>query len=191
MTIVLGSSSPWRQALLREMGYDFRVVSPDLDEQSIRRDDPRELVRALAEAKARAVAAKLAEPALVVAADQVMTHGGVIREKPRGADEARHFLRTAHQAPLETVSAVAVLDPATGRLASDTDVVRLEVEPIPDETIERLLEQGEVLYCAGGMRFEDPLLQPHIRRMDGTLDSVMGLPKALTERLLREVSGGA
>ena len=92
MRIVLGSGSRYRQQLLREMGYDFEVVSPRIDEKAIRLTDPAELALALAHAKADAVVADLQSPALVITADQVVAHAGQIREKPASAEEARRIL---------------------------------------------------------------------------------------------------
>ncbi|RVX15134.1 hypothetical protein CK203_007941 [Vitis vinifera] len=57
---------------------------------------------------------------------------------------------------------------------------------IPDEMINKLIEEGTVLYVAGGLIIEHPLILPFIKEVVGTTDSVMGLPKALTERLIKE-----
>ena len=40
--------------------------------------------------------------------------------------------------------------------------------------------------CAGGLMIEHPLVAPHIARVDGALDSVMGLCKARVRSLLAE-----
>ncbi|KAL6956115.1 hypothetical protein U1Q18_044382, partial [Sarracenia purpurea var. burkii] len=49
--IILGSSSIARRKILAEMGYDFMIVTADIDEKSIRREKPEDLVMAIAEAK--------------------------------------------------------------------------------------------------------------------------------------------
>lgn len=41
-----------------------------------------------------------------------------------------------------------------------------------------------MFWCAGGLMVEHPLVQPHVTRMVGALDSVMGLDKQLLLRLL-------
>jgi septum formation protein len=187
MRIILGSSSRYRQQILREMGYSFDVMSPDLDERAIRANDPQALVLALAEAKAAAVAARVDGPALVIGADQVVAHGGEVREKPTSIEEARHFLRTAGETPSETISAVTVINTLTGQRESGIDVVRIYLRPLPDEVIEERIADGEIFYCAGALRIEDPVIAPYIDRIEGELDSVMGLPKGLTARLIDAV----
>jgi septum formation protein len=186
--IVLGSGSKYRQQLLREMGYEFEVVNPSIDEKSIRLAEPAALALALAHAKADAVIAGLHGPALVIAADQVVAHDGQIREKPASAEEARHFMRTGGESPSETVSAVVVTNTATGRRAAGLDVVRIYLRPLPDEVIEERIADGEVFYCAGALRIEDPVIAPYVERIDGAIDSVMGLPKLLTQRLIDDVT---
>ncbi|GKV04858.1 hypothetical protein SLEP1_g16956 [Rubroshorea leprosula] len=57
---------------------------------------------------------------------------------------------------------------------------------IPDEVIEKLIEEGAVLNVAGALIIEHPLILPYVKEVVGTTDSVMGLPKALTEKLIRE-----
>ncbi|KAK1275448.1 hypothetical protein QJS04_geneDACA003733 [Acorus gramineus] len=49
--IILGSSSAARKDILAEMGYQFTVMTADIDEKSMRREKPEELVMVLAEAK--------------------------------------------------------------------------------------------------------------------------------------------
>ncbi|XP_042517053.1 dTTP/UTP pyrophosphatase-like [Macadamia integrifolia] len=54
--IILGSSSLSRREILAEMGYKFTVMPADIDEKSIRKEKPEELVMALAEAKVLLIA---------------------------------------------------------------------------------------------------------------------------------------
>ncbi|KAG4995436.1 hypothetical protein JHK86_032263 [Glycine max] len=49
--IILGSSSKARREILAEMGYEFTVMTADIDEKGIRREKPEDLVMALVEAK--------------------------------------------------------------------------------------------------------------------------------------------
>nr|AEV89965.1 Maf-like protein [Humulus lupulus]AEV89966.1 Maf-like protein [Humulus lupulus]BAF85812.1 putative Maf-like protein [Humulus lupulus] len=77
--IILGSSSVARRKILAEMGYDFAIMTADIDEKSIRKEIPEELVVALAEAKAAAILPRIptgdyinaVEPTLLITADQV------------------------------------------------------------------------------------------------------------------------
>ena len=60
--MILASQSPRRIELMREAGYDIRVIPADIDETPFDDEAPLTLVERLARAKAAAVAAEHAEP---------------------------------------------------------------------------------------------------------------------------------
>ncbi|XP_052189089.1 uncharacterized protein LOC127799264 isoform X5 [Diospyros lotus] len=187
--IILGSSSVHRQKVLSEMGYNFTVMTADIDERSIRKEKPEELVVALAEAKAEAIIPKLpighfqkdAEASVLVTCDQ-----GTIREKPSSKEEARQFIKDYSGGSAATVSSVLVTNLRTGFRKGDLDKVEIYFHAIPDQVIDNLIEEEMILNVAGGLITEHPLMLPYIKQVVGTMDSVMGLPKALTERLIVE-----
>ena len=190
--IILGSASASRASLLRAAQYEFEVTSPDIDERAIRRDDARELVLALGFAKAAAVldGAKGDEyarrQALLITCDQVVTNGGRILEKPRSSDEARAFIASYAREPATTVGSCVVTDCASRRQWSAVDEARVFFRSIPDATVAELIADGGVFACAGGLMVEHPLVQPHVERIEGTMDSIMGLCTATVHRLLGE-----
>ncbi|KAL0378131.1 UNVERIFIED_CONTAM: 7-methyl-GTP pyrophosphatase [Sesamum radiatum] len=78
--IILGSSSMARREILAEMGYEFTIMTADIDEKTIRKEKPEDLVMALAEAKADAIVMRLkssyqleeiSRPTLLITADTV------------------------------------------------------------------------------------------------------------------------
>ncbi|XP_026392654.1 maf-like protein DDB_G0281937 isoform X2 [Papaver somniferum] len=194
--IILGSSSKSRKDILTEMGYDFTIMTADIDEKEIRMEKPEDLVMALAEAKADAILSRLqtdvnkeedAESTLLITADQVVVYEGVIREKPSSKEEARQFIKGYSGGRAATVGSVLVTNLTTGTRRGEWDRVEIYFREIPDEVIEKLVDEGVVLYVAGGLIIEHPLILPFIEKVEGTTDSVMGLPKALTEKLIHEV----
>ncbi|CAK9317245.1 unnamed protein product [Citrullus colocynthis] len=193
--IILGSSSAARRKILSEMGYEFTIMSADIDEKAIRKEKPEELVVALAEAKADAIISNLqkihthekeAEPTVLIAADTVVIYEGVIREKPASKEEARQFLKDYSGGHAATLGSVLVTNLKTGFRKGEWDRVEIFFNEIPEEVIDKLVEEGTVLNVAGGLIIEHPLILPYVKEVVGTTDSVMGLPKALTEKLLKE-----
>ncbi|CAN4122852.1 unnamed protein product [Withania somnifera] len=166
--LILGSSSTARRKILTDMGYQFATMSADIDEKAIRKEKPEDLVMALAEAK-------------------VVVYEGVVREKPSSEAEARQFMKDYANGHAATVSSVLVTNLATGSRRGEWDKVEIYFHDIPDEVIDKLIEEGIVLYAAGGLIIEHPLILPYVKEVVGSTDSVMGLPKALTERLIKEV----
>ncbi|XP_010664698.1 uncharacterized protein LOC100242088 isoform X4 [Vitis vinifera] len=193
--IILGSASVARRKILAEMGYEFTVMTADIDEKGIRKEKPEELVMAIAEAKADAIISKLqtidnrekdTKPTILVAADTVVVYEGMVREKPSSKEEARQFIKDYSGGHAATVGSVIITNLKTGFRKGGWDKVEIYFHEIPDEMINKLIEEGTVLYVAGGLIIEHPLILPFIKEVVGTTDSVMGLPKALTERLIKE-----
>ncbi|XP_044510027.1 7-methyl-GTP pyrophosphatase isoform X1 [Mangifera indica] len=193
--IILGSSSMPRRKILAEMGYEFTIMAADIDEKVIRKEKPEELVMAIAEAKADSIVSKLqttdsepmnAEPTILITADTVVVYEGAIREKPSSSEEARQFIKGYSGGQCATVGSVLVTNLKTGFRKGEWDRVEIHFYEIPDETIEKLIEEGVVLNVAGGLIIEHPLILPYVKQVVGTMDSVMGLPKAPTEKLIKE-----
>ena len=186
MRIILGSASKQRKRVLERAGYSFEVMVADIDEKAIRFDDPRELTMALAKAKAKALLPRIKEPALLITADQVVVWNGQILEKPENAEEARQFLRGYAQYPGQPVNATVVTNTETGKQIGENDINTVYFKLFPDEVIEQLIAEGNIFSQAGAFSLEDPLVKPYIDHIEGTLDSIEGLPFELTQRLLKE-----
>ncbi len=126
--MILASQSPRRIELMREAGYDIRVIPADIDETPFDGEAPLTLVERLARAKAAAVAAEHAEPnELTVAADTIVTFDGQILGKPADGDEARTMLRELSAARTRSQPASASLKPATLQLRMPPRACRLSM----------------------------------------------------------------
>jgi septum formation protein len=103
VTLTLASASPRRSAILDQLGIEFEVVVPDVEE--LAEGNPRELVIENARRKAGAV-----EADLVLAADTVVALDGAILGKPADAAEARAHLTRLSGRTHEVWSGVALND---------------------------------------------------------------------------------
>ncbi|KAK3017155.1 hypothetical protein RJ639_007830 [Escallonia herrerae] len=219
--LILGSSSMARRQILTELGYEFTIITADIDEKGIRMEKPEELVVALAEAKADAIISRVnitgpleedARPTLLITADtasqaafwfwvglssevksylhligiEVVVYEGTIREKPSSKEEARQFIKGYSGGVATVVGSVVVTNLTTGNRKRGWDRSEVYFHDIPDEVIDSLVEEEIMLNVAGGLMLEHPLTMPFIDTVVGTADSVMGLSKALTEKLIQE-----
>ncbi|KQJ88238.1 maf-like protein DDB_G0281937 [Brachypodium distachyon] len=193
--LILGSSSVARKHILTGMGFEFQVMTADIDERSIRREDPDELVMVLAEAKADAIMSRMSisdyqkegdQPTLLITSDIVVVHEGIIREKPITKEEARQFLKGYSGGHVSTVGGVVVTNLTTGKKLGSLDKAEVYFHDIPDEVIENLIDEGVVFRVAGGLLLEHPLTLPFVEAVVGSSDSVMGLSKDLAKKLIHE-----
>ena len=65
--------------------------------------------------------------------------------------------------------------------------VQITFKEIPEDTINTLIQEGDVYWCAGGLMVEHPLVAPHVVKMEGGLDSVMGLKKESVIEVLQRI----
>lgn len=187
MKIILGSRSKGRHNVLQSMGYQFEIMNPAIDEKIIRHDNPSQLTVSLANAKADALLTKIQEPSILITSDTVVTCNGKILEKPENESEAREFLKGYSVHPAETITAVVVVNTATGQRREGIDIAKVWFYNIYDDVINKLIADKNIFSCSGGFSVEDPILKNFIRKIEGTIDSIIGLPKELTERLIKEV----
>uniref|UniRef100_A0A0E0MG81 Maf-like protein n=1 Tax=Oryza punctata TaxID=4537 RepID=A0A0E0MG81_ORYPU len=182
--LILGSSSVARKHILAEMGLEFEVMTADIDEKSIRRENPDELVTVLAEAKADAIMSRLNisdyqkegdRPTLLITSDI-----------PTTKEEARQFLKGYSGSHVSTVGSVVVTNLTTGKRLGSLDKAEVYFHDIPDEVIENLIDEGVVFRVAGGLLLEHPLTLPFVEAVVGSSDSVMGISKDLANKLIQD-----
>lgn len=189
MNLVLGSRSEGRKEVLRRLCCQFESMAADIDEKAIRNDDPERLTLLLAHAKADALLPCIHKESILITSDQVVVCGGTILEKPESETEARRYLQGYALSPAVTVTAVVVTNTATRRKSQGVDKAKVVFSSIPSFVIEQLIQRGTILRNAGAFSIEDPLLKDYIVRIEGEPESVMGLPKEMTKRLINEVGG--
>ncbi|MDP3769925.1 MAG: Maf family protein [Candidatus Sungbacteria bacterium] len=187
MIIILGSQSKGRKEVLETMGIPFTLMSADVDEKAIRHDDPATLTKAIAHAKATALLPQIREEALLITADTVVVSNHKIREKSANYQEAAENLRVYSAYPLQIVSAVVVTNTKTGEQRDGIDIATVWFGAIPEDVIAQMALRPDICSFAGAFAFQDPLQRKYIERFEGEEESILGLPKMLTLRLLREI----
>ncbi|MFA5945352.1 MAG: Maf family protein [Patescibacteria group bacterium] len=187
MKLILGSSSKYRQQVLREAGIVFEVMKPEIDEKAIRFADPDQLVLAVANAKADALLAKIKEPAILITSDQVVLCEGKIREKAESREEAERFLKSYITHPLEVANGIVVVNTATGKRVQTVHRESISYDAGFAEVIPELLEAPDTMHCAGAIMTEHPLARKHIAMMTGTQAGFMGMPLDVVRGLIKNV----
>ena len=89
--LILASASPRRREMLAELGLEFEVMAPGVDEVVQNGESPADFVQRAAIEKASEVAVNQPD-AWVLGADTVVVHQGEILGKPADAGEAQRIL---------------------------------------------------------------------------------------------------
>lgn len=190
--LILGSSSLNRKSILEFLGWKFSTMIPDIDEKAIRGIDYFELPRTIATAKAAVLIQRLQDEGkqdevVVLTSDQIVLFEGAMREKPDNEEEALVFLSSYSNKSVSTISAVVATHFPSGRQETDVSVATVHWQTISEKIVRKVVGKGEIFSSAGGFRIEDPDLNPLIRSIDGTMDSVMGMPILSTVKVLEAV----
>ena len=172
--LVLASTSPARRALLEQVGLRFVAEAPEVAEALDPAGDPVEQARALALAKARAVAARRPD-ALVIGADQVLVLEGRVLGKPADEVDARAQLARMAGRRHALITAVALVGDGIWQGQEKTT---LQVRPLTGGEIDAYVATGEWRGCAGGYRLEGRGLAL-FERIEGDPTNVLGLPVPL------------
>lgn len=189
MKLILGSKSVGRKKILEAAGYTFRILTANIDEKAIRSTNFKELPLLLARAKAKKLLEHIDRNSMIITADQVVVYNGQLREKPETKEQAQTYLQSYNtKHPAQTYTAVVVTNTKTGKQAEIIDIAKVYFKKIPSHIIEKLIEEGSVMHAAGGFIVEHPLLAPFVDHIEGTLDSITGLPLQKTQKLIKEVT---
>jgi septum formation protein len=181
--LVLGSASPRRAALLREMGVPFVVCASDVPEAPFPGEAPAAFAARAARDKGAAVA-RLRPHAWVLAADTVVAVGGEILGKPRDDADARRMLRLLAGRGHEVLTAVALYAP--GGACRETLVVatRVSFRDLADAEIAAYVASGEPADKAGAYAIQGGAA-PFVGAVEGSYSNVVGLPVDEVHALLR------
>jgi septum formation protein len=186
--LVLASASPRRAELLRSVGLDFDVVPADIDESVRPGESPATYVARLSAEKARVVAGQLGPNVLVVAADTTVDVDGQILEKPLDEVDARRMLGLLSGRTHFVHTGVTVVSPGYGDAVPcvETIVVETAVEfvELTPATLEWYIATAEPFDKAGAYAIQGAG-GALVRRVDGSVTNVIGLPLAETLELLR------
>src|SRR3972149_2588903 len=117
--LVLASSSPRRQELLRNAGFTFALGPSRIDEDNHPDADPIAHAERLAQLKAEEVAQRFApeEDVVVLGADTVVVAEGTVLGKPRSPKEAAAMLEKLSGREHQVIPGVALLAPGGMRRA--------------------------------------------------------------------------
>ena len=122
--LVLASTSPFRQELLKRLEIPFETAAPKVDETRLSGESPTDLVWRLSETKARAVAADYPD-ALIIGSDQVAVIDNQILGKPGNHEQAVEQLAMASGKQVKFLTGLCLHNARSGN--TQTDIVPFTV----------------------------------------------------------------
>ncbi len=186
MKLILASASPRRAQILRDAGFSFTQLSSAVDETPYPGEAPHDHVQRLANAKAELVAARAVGPAIVIAADTIVTLDGLILGKPRSTDDARHMLEKLSGRTHSVITGVALIRLPDAESRTFVESTQVYFATLTSDEISRYLATGEPHDKAGAYAIQGRAGR-YIPRIEGCYFNVVGLPLARLHHFLAEL----
>lgn len=182
--LVLASTSRYRRELLARLKIPFYTVAPEVDEGAPEGERPADTAVRLAEAKARAVAARYAD-ALVIGSDQVADLAGAPIGKPGHFEAAVAQLTALSGRTVVFHTGVALVDARSGRCHRRLVDVASTFRTLSLAEIETYVRRETPYDCAGAVRSEGLgiALLEKVENSDPT--ALIGLPLIALAEMLR------
>ncbi len=183
--LVLASGSPRRREFLSGLDLTFEVMPADIDETRFDGELPETYVARLCTAKAHRVSSLLNDDStVVVAADTTVAIDERVLEKPRTDAEGFEMLRSLSGRTHLALTGVAVQYCGQRRHC----VVTTEVvfATLTDDDINWYIGTGEGRDKAGGYGLQGRAAA-FVRRLNGSVTNVVGLPLAELVDLLADI----
>lgn len=187
MKVVLASASPRRHELLKQVIPEFEIDPADIDEDGLTVSNPYETAMKLAEAKAKHVS--LRHPGkVVIGSDTVVALSDnetwTQYSKPTSFENAVEILTTLSGKTHSVITGVSVVCGAVVR--TDFSETRVTFHQVTLNQIEEYVQTGDPMDKAGayGAQGMGGFL---VERLEGSFDTVIGLPIDLVQELMSQV----
>ena len=180
--IVLASSSPRRQELLRNAGIKFIVRPADITEVPLVNEPATTFAERMAREKARGARESSPEH-VILAADTVVAVNDQILGKPENAQDAVRMLRLLSGKAHSVITGVCLSGSNFEDVRSETTTVHFS-EMNEDEICD-YVRTGEPMDKAGAYAIQGKASR-WITKTEGDYYNVVGLPVDLVWRMLRE-----
>lgn len=173
--IILGSQSPRRQYLLKELGVKFDVKLKQMREETYPDNlEKEEIPLYLAEEKAEAFGKEIDENTIVITADTIVWKDGEVLQKPGNDKEAFKILKKLSGDTHQVYTAVCIrMKDKKHAFFSRTDVY---FKTLTDREIRYYIEKFEPFDKAGGYGIQEWLGFIGVEKIEGSFFNVMGLP---------------
>lgn len=185
--LFLASNSPRRRELLALGGWNFDVLSTQVDETPLPGEDGMNYVRRLAKSKVTHAANQVVDGVIIAAdtsvIDSLLNGEFKILGKPGGPAEAVEMLRALRGRTHQVHTAMEILNPQDGTTWSDLCTTNVTMRNYTDAEINDYVAGGDPMDKAGAYAIQHPGFHP-VEQLDGCFTNVMGLPLCHITRCL-------
>ena len=183
ITLLLASQSPRRRALLKELGFEVKIIrAPDIEEVFPPHLKAGEIPVYLAKLKAESYFEMLPDDAALITADTIVWLNNEVIGKPEGHDDAIAMLRKLSGNMHSVYTGVCIK--YKGNYRQFCDETKVYFRKLSEEEIVHYVTEFKPFDKAGAYGVQEWIGFVGVERIEGSYFNVMGLP---THRLYMEL----
>jgi len=183
--IILGSTSPFRNMLMKKLEIEFSTAAPDIDETRLTDESAEAMVNRLSVAKAKEVA-KPHSNALIIGSDQCAVLNNDIMGKPGTHENAVKQLQASSGNVVTYLTGLCLYDPLSGEYELDCIPFYVEFRQLSTSEINRYLQRDKPYGCAGSFKSEGLGITLFKKMRGDDPSSLIGLPLIRLCEMLRK-----
>jgi septum formation protein len=183
---VLASSSPRREKLLRKLGLDFRIISPNVIEKHTNAESPDEYVLRVSLKKALTVAATLEHKHIVIGADTIVVCDGCILGKPKDEEEAKSMLMRLSGRYHQVMTGLSIVKSKSEIMHAENVESMVRFRSLNPHEIEEYVDTKEPLDKAGAYAAQG-IGAFMIEEIQGSFTNIVGLPLSSLSNALKNL----
>ncbi len=183
--IVLASSSPRRQQMLKLVDVPFEIVVSRYEENNAMKSWPSKIVMTHAKGKVEDVIPRV-KTGVIIGADTLVYKDKVIYGKPKNMTDAHRMLKELQGKSHYVYTALAIFDTDNKKWVIDYLRTKVSMRPLTKKEITRYFELISPLDKAGSYAIQEAG-SIIIDRIEGCYYNVLGFPMAKLDEMMRKI----
>lgn len=185
--LILASSSPRRQEMLRALGLEFQIITNNSPEPlPLVGEDPATYAVRVANKKAMDVVEKTPPEAAILAADTIVVLQEEIFGKPDSPEHALFMLSRLIDNTHKVITGCCIVQPSLGRTEEFFVVSEVRMGRFSSDILEKYIATGEPMDKAGAYAVQGAGMFL-VQEIYGSVSNVIGLPVTETVQKLLEL----
>jgi septum formation protein len=172
--IILASSSPRRQELIKGLGLDFEIRIKPVKEEYPDRLRHFEISDYLAQLKSMPFVDELTPNDILITSDTIVWHNESALGKPKDNNDAFEMLKALSGQTHEVITSVCFKSIRAEKTINS--ITKVTFKSLSDEEIWYYIDNFKVLDKAGAYGIQDWIGQVGVTKIEGSYFNVMGFP---------------
>ena len=181
---ILGSNSPRRKEILKEIGLEFSIYPSNIDEYFNKEIELEDIPVFLAEKKANAIKNKLRENDILITADTIVIYKNELLSKPENSYQAKEMLEKLSGKSHKVITGVCLLSKNNKSIFSSKTIVTFN--DLDKFEIEFYINKYKPFDKAGSYGIQEWIGLVGVKKIEGSYTNVVGLPASMVYTELKK-----